>query len=680
MRRKLLTALLLLLAAGNAALAQWDRDVFMFRGRQALSDGKYAAAIENFNVLARLDSTDYWTFFFRGIAKYDLGDLRGAGRDFSTSVRLNPVFTEGYRVRAMTFNRTGDYEKALEDLQRALELRPGMNSLYYSRALTYYFSHRYEEAVGDFDLYIRRDPTDAGAYTYRGDAYLALGDTLKAMRDYDKAIETDRFDANAYLHRGGLHSDLGDHRKGIEDLDKAIALDSASTFFHFHRGLMYAKMHDFKAAIADLDEVLKADPGNSLTLYNRSLMYAQVGEYEKAVDDMDRVINVNPRNVLAYFNRAGYFMSTGKWHDALADYDSAIELYPDFAKAYMNRSYVKNMLGRKRESKRDYETARQKVREYEEKNAAVAGTFADTTRAYSSFISFDADFARKDFDDELLQHRDVDIRLKPMFKFRMASRPQASGNILGRGYESALIERFRASVPVILVVNNADTLKAPSLASSLDFILSGDSSEGAGRNPVPPARAAFVRGIYEVQNKQYNSALGWFDKAVKLCGADGDKDPYAPIYQAFYLMNRGVLRSEMTDLIASIESKAGTLKLDGSGSARLISEKAPTRTYDRSEAISDLEQAAALLPDIPYIWFNLGNLYCLSSRTIDAISSYDRAIGLYPYMGDAYFNRGLVLIYLKDKEKGCIDMSRAGELGVSDAYRVIDKYCRREEM
>jgi hypothetical protein len=47
-------------------------------------------------------------------------------------------------------------------------------------------------------------------------------------------------------------------------------------------------------------------------------------------------------------------------------------------------------------------------------------------------------------------------------------------------------------------------------------------------------------------------------------------------------------------------------------------------------------------------------------------------------MGDAYFNRGLVLIYLKDREKGCIDLSRAGELGVQDAYGVIKKYCEDE--
>ena len=43
-------------------------------------------------------------------------------------------------------------------------------------------------------------------------------------------------------------------------------------------------------------------------------------------------------------------------------------------------------------------------------------------------------------------------------------------------------------------------------------------------------------------------------------------------------------------------------------------------------------------------------------------------------------NRGLVLIYLKDKEKGCIDLSRAGELGVADSYSVIAKYCSEDEV
>jgi len=116
--------------------AQYDKDVFMFRGRQALADGKYSQAIGSFNILAAIDSTDYWTFFYRGIAKYNLGDLRGAQMDFNNSVRLNPIFTAGYHYKAITESRSGEYDKALEDLQRAIELRPGYDGLYFSRGVT----------------------------------------------------------------------------------------------------------------------------------------------------------------------------------------------------------------------------------------------------------------------------------------------------------------------------------------------------------------------------------------------------------------------------------------------------------------------------------------------------------------------------------------------------------------
>ena len=82
-----------------------------------------------------------------------------------------------------------------------------------------------------------------------------------------------------------------------------------------------------------------------------------------------------------------------------------------------------------------------------------------------------------------------------------------------------------------------------------------------------------------------------------------------------------------------------------------------------------------ILPELPWLNYNLGNLYCLSSDFVKAIESYSRALSQYPYLGDAWFNRGLVQVYLKEREKGCMDLSRAGELGVADAYGIIKKFC-----
>jgi tetratricopeptide (TPR) repeat protein len=140
-------------------------------------------------------------------------------------------------------------------------------------------------------------------------------------------------------------------------------------------------------------------------------------------------------------------------------------------------------------------------------------------------------------------------------------------------------------------------------------------------------------------------------------------------------MNRGALRAEMIEFLSTIENNVQVLSMDDTGTARARVKDQVTRQYDYSDAIEDMKAAAQIMPDIPYVYFNLGNLYCLSAEHLASIENYTKAIELYPYMGDAYFNRGLVLIYLKDKEKGCIDLSRAGELGVADAYGVIKKYC-----
>ena len=668
------------LALGTAErlAAQYDKDVFMMRGRQALSDGKYALAIENFNVLARLDTADYWNLFFRGIAKYNLGDIRGAQQDFDRSVRINPIFTNGYHYRAITESRQGQYEQGLSDLEKAISLRPGHVGLYFTRGVTYFLAQRFDESIADFNRYIKQEPKDPGAYLNRGACHLYLKDTLKALADYNKAIKLDRYDPEGYIRRGRLYAAQERYDEAIADLDQAILLDPKNNFAYFNRALMHSETNDLNAAMADLDKVLEDDPGNALTLYNRSLLRARVGDFEQALDDMDRVININQGNVLAYFNRAGFFIEMGRWQDALEDYNMAIALYPDFAKAYMNRAYVENRMGRYKASKADYDIARKKVAEYESKNASGTANFADTTRKYSSLLALDADFAKKDFDNELLQHRDIDIRLKPLFKFRISDADEQNSGVLAHNFENPLIERFLSVVPLPVEISNTEA-GTVQLKRSLGSILAGDTSAGPGRTNISPSEISFIHGIYEVQNKQYNAALNYFDKAAKLADSDAMRDRYARFYKAFYLMNRGVLRAEMIDFIASMESNVQTLTMDEQGAIRARVSDRATRSYDYSEAIADMQEAARILPDIPYLYFNLGNLHCLSGDMVEAIDNYDRALRLYPYLGDAYFNRGLALIFLKDKEKGCIDLSRAGELGIADAYSVISKYCELDD-
>ena len=58
----------------------------------------------------------------------------------------------------------------------------------------------------------------------------------------------------------------------------------------------------------------------------------------------------------------------------------------------------------------------------------------------------------------------------------------------------------------------------------------------------------------------------------------------------------------------------------------------------------------------------------------EAADDYTKAIELNPHFAEAYYNRGLLQIYMKDTRKGCLDISKAGELGIKEAYKVLKMY------
>ncbi len=87
-----------------------------------------------------------------------------------------------------------------------------------------------------------------------------------------------------------------------------------------------------------------------------------------------------------------------------------------------------------------------------------------------------------------------------------------------------------------------------------------------------------------------------------------------------------------------------------------------------------MNKAIKLYPDFAYGYYNRANLMAISGRLPEAYDDYTKAIELAPELAEAYYNRGLVQIFMKDTRKGCMDMSKAGELGIEAAYKVLAQY------
>lgn len=60
-----------------------------------------------------------------------------------------------------------------------------------------------------------------------------------------------------------------------------------------------------------------------------------------------------------------------------------------------------------------------------------------------------------------------------------------------------------------------------------------------------------------------------------------------------------------------------------------------------------------------------------------AVLDCNKAIQFFNACKRAFFNRGIAKIELNQKESGCLDLSKAGELGQMEAYEAIKEYCNK---
>ena len=90
--------------------------------------------------------------------------------------------------------------------------------------------------------------------------------------------------------------------------------------------------------------------------------------------------------------------------------------------------------------------------------------------------------------------------------------------------------------------------------------------------------------------------------------------------------------------------------------------------------LRDYDYVINHLPDFSFAYYNKANMLCIQQDFKAAISYYTQAIQVDSDFAEAYFNRGLTYIYINEIEKGIADLSKAGELGIYQAYNLISRF------
>ena len=98
-----------------------------------------------------------------------------------------------------------------------------------------------------------------------------------------------------------------------------------------------------------------------------------------------------------------------------------------------------------------------------------------------------------------------------------------------------------------------------------------------------------------------------------------------------------------------------------------------------SVSLDDLKHALSFNNENAYLHYNIATVYAIQKEYHSAIDHYRKAIQLNANLAEAYYNLGLVHIFNNDRKEGIKDLSKAGELGLYDAYSIMKRYTSEKE-
>lgn len=97
---------------------------------------------------------------------------------------------------------------------------------------------------------------------------------------------------------------------------------------------------------------------------------------------------------------------------------------------------------------------------------------------------------------------------------------------------------------------------------------------------------------------------------------------------------------------------------------------------DKRGALTDLNDAISMKNDIPKYYFDRAMAFQAIGDFPSAINDLDICISLDPTMSDAYYKRGVIRYISGLNEAACIDLSKAIDLGNTNAIDIIRVYCK----
>ena len=681
-------------------------------GKNALYFEDYVLSIQYFNQVIKSKPQLAEPYLYRALAKLNLDDYRGAENDLTLCLDRNPFLVQAYFLRGIARQNQNDYENAVEDYSKGLLARPEDKQILLNKGIAYAQMKDYSNALEVLDELINYHPKYPQAYLTRGSIYAEKEDTLLALENFERAIDLDKYFAPSFAQRAMIYYMQEKYPDALADYNQAIHLEPKQTAYYINRGLVLYNLNDLRGSMADYNAVILLEPQNTIARFNRGLLRAQVGAASQAIEDFNEVIKNEPDNYMAIYNRALLNEEVKNYQAAVNDLNTVLEEYPYFVPGYYFRAEVKQKMNKAKDADKDYWYAydlEQKLLEERRKGKTVTGkeirdadsqltdssTNSDKNireksdkdiEKFNRMVMYDREEEiRSSYKNEIrgrIQDKQVKVDLSPQFVityYEKIQNPDMQKSYYDRNIQDYNARKF---LPYQLKITNQESPLTDQQAT-FHFQSINDYSLLIVRDSLN-ADLYFARGMDYMVLQDLSEAMDDFSKAIRL-------NPR--FFMAYF--NRAAIRYKQLEMeLFGENSPSNTMKLqlknqplsflsqpqktsyvapDDKFSSKIIELNDNKLLFEFNRIIEDYNKVIELNPDFIYAYFNRANIRCTQQDFRAALPDYDEAINRNPAFAEAYYNRGLTRLHLGDTQRGIADLSKAGELGIIEAYSIIKK-------
>ncbi|QZE14783.1 tetratricopeptide repeat protein [Halosquirtibacter laminarini] len=643
-----------------AIFAQFNTQQYFYHGRSKLHFENYVGAIKDFNIVIRLEPNNYEALFFRAVAKQYLEDYYGAKEDLDKAIEIKPYYPLAFMQRGMVNHSLKNYEIALDDYKKAMELDINNYSIYNNKGITEMALKDYKEAIKSYSRALKLNNRAINTYLNRSIAYQITDSLDLAIKDCTSAIKIRPHYDRAYLIRGRIKLEKDDFAGAIMDLNEAIRLNSRSSNSFFVRGLAKQKLGDLDGASTDYTMSIQLDPSMASAYLNRGLIKREKKQ-SSAEMDIQTACTLDPR--IAKFQRRlrqEQQKRANPWYYAIS-HKAKKKGTKKTKNPNTSAPSIKPVDIHKKEKKTDTEKVSAKNLNLAQKlERGKLRRQEDRTGSQPPLIVGDngkVTLTTEQPTEGLVQNINVIIELSPNFDFTYFNQHHLDYSKMQYfSMEVDKLNELNDQNPFLALTNHIQTsvYRYDEMQKYKEHIALFDALVATGEQP---ELFYLDRAILKNLSFEFESAKKDFTLSKK----------YAPknILTYFGSANNMV---DMADYLRSISETQKALLGD-------LEEKDEVDFSNYKEALIDYQKVVQMNPKFHFAWFNIGNTYIKMEDYNNAIEYYNKAVEVFPAFAEAYFNRGLTKIYLKDIEGGALDLSKAGELGMVQAYNIIKRYC-----